>query len=43
MGLKLPAALAFLRDFQHWNVVAQCAVPFLIIGRAAGRGDLCQK
>jgi len=26
-----PGALAFLRDFEHWNVVAQCAVPFLII------------
>jgi hypothetical protein len=29
---KVPAALGFLRNFQHWNVVAQCAVPFLIIG-----------
>jgi len=29
---KLPAALTFLLKFQHWNVVAQCAVPFLIIG-----------
>jgi hypothetical protein len=29
---KLPAPLAFLLQFQHWNVVAQCAVPFLIIG-----------
>jgi hypothetical protein len=28
---KLPPALAFLLRFQHWNVVAQCAVPFLII------------
>ena len=27
-----PKALAFLRGFQHWNVVAQCALPFLIIG-----------
>jgi hypothetical protein len=27
-----PKALGFLRDFQHWNVVAQCAVPFLLIG-----------
>jgi hypothetical protein len=27
-----PKALGFLRDFQHWNVVGQCAVPFLIIG-----------
>jgi hypothetical protein len=26
-----PEALAFLRDFEHWNVVGQCAVPFLII------------
>jgi DNA-directed RNA polymerase subunit RPC12/RpoP len=24
--------LLYLRDFQHWNVVVQCAVPFLIIG-----------
>jgi hypothetical protein len=30
-ALKLPGALAFLRNFQHWNVVGQCAVPFLII------------
>jgi hypothetical protein len=29
---KAPAALTFLLNFQHWNVVAQCAVPFLIIG-----------
>jgi len=29
---KAPAGLSFLRRFQHWNVVAQCAVPFLIIG-----------
>jgi hypothetical protein len=27
-----PKALGFLRDFEHWNVVWQCAVPFLIIG-----------
>jgi hypothetical protein len=27
-----PRALGFLRDFEHWNVVWQCAVPFLIIG-----------
>jgi hypothetical protein len=25
-------AFALLRHFQHWNVVAQCAVPFLVIG-----------
>jgi hypothetical protein len=31
MARKLPGALSFLRDFQHWNVVWQCAVPFLII------------
>jgi hypothetical protein len=30
-SLKLPAGLGFPRDFQHWNVVAQCAVPFLLI------------
>jgi len=29
---KMPAALVFLRDFRHWKVVAQCAVPFLILG-----------
>src|ERR1700678_1797356 len=29
---KLPPALVFLLNFQHWNVVAQCAVPFVIIG-----------
>jgi hypothetical protein len=28
----MPAALVFLRDFRHWKVVAQCAVPFLILG-----------
>ena len=28
----VPAAFSFLRAFQHWNVVVQCAVPFLIIG-----------
>jgi uncharacterized membrane protein len=33
---KVPKALAFLRDFQHWNVVAQCAVPFLIIAALLG-------
>jgi len=27
-----PKALGFLRDFEHWDVVGQCAVPFLIIG-----------
>jgi hypothetical protein len=27
-----PKALGFLRDFEHWNVVGQCAVPFVIIG-----------
>jgi hypothetical protein len=27
-----PGALGFLRDFEHWNVVWQCAVPFLIVG-----------
>jgi hypothetical protein len=31
-NLKLPPALAFLLRFQHWNMVVQCAVPFLIIG-----------
>jgi hypothetical protein len=29
---RLPAMLSFLGKFQHWKVVAQCAVPFLIIG-----------
>jgi len=29
---KLPKAITFLLGFQHWNVVAQCAVPFLIVG-----------
>jgi hypothetical protein len=29
---KVPAALAFLLGFQHWSVVAQCAVPFLVVG-----------
>jgi hypothetical protein len=29
---KEPGALSFLRDFQHWKVVGQCALPFLIIG-----------
>jgi hypothetical protein len=24
--------LLYVRDFQHWNVVAQCLVPFLIVG-----------
>jgi Skp family chaperone for outer membrane proteins len=28
---KLPTAFTILLNFQHWNVVAQCAVPFLII------------
>ena len=27
-----PRALGFLRDFEHWNVVWQCAVPFLMMG-----------
>jgi hypothetical protein len=29
---QLPRALTFLLNFEHWNVVWQCAVPFLIIG-----------
>jgi uncharacterized membrane protein len=40
---KAPAALAFLRDFQHWNVVAQCAVPFLIIGVLVGAATFVKK
>jgi hypothetical protein len=28
---KLPPALAFLLRFEHWGVVWQCAVPFVII------------
>ena len=31
-AMRMPAALGFLRTFQHWNVVAQCAVPFFIVG-----------
>lgn len=27
-----PAFLLVLRDFPHWKIVAQCAVPFVIIG-----------
>ncbi len=27
-----PATLAPLLDFPHWNLLAQCAVPFLLIG-----------
>jgi hypothetical protein len=41
--LKLPAPLAFLLDFQHWNVVAQCAVPFLIIGVLLGGAIFVKK
>jgi hypothetical protein len=26
----------FLRDFQHWNTVWQCVVPFLIVGVLLG-------
>jgi hypothetical protein len=29
---RLPPTLVFLLNFKHWNVVAQCAVPFLVIG-----------
>jgi len=32
MEFKLPKALVFLREFQHWNVVGQIAVPFVAIG-----------
>jgi hypothetical protein len=28
----VPKALGFLRNFEHWNVVWQCILPFLIIG-----------
>jgi len=28
---KMPGFLGSLRDYQHWNVVAQCAVPFVIL------------
>jgi hypothetical protein len=31
-GWKWPAALAFLGGFQRWDLVAQCVVPFLVIG-----------
>lgn len=34
--MKVPKALVFLRDFEHWNVVAQCAVPFVIIAVLLG-------
>jgi hypothetical protein len=34
--LKAPKALVYLRDFQHWNVVGQCAVPFVIIAVLLG-------
>jgi hypothetical protein len=40
---KVPAALGFLRNFQHWNVVAQCAVPFLIIGALLAGAILVKK
>ena len=33
---KLPGAFASVRDFQHWNVVWQCAVPFVIIAVLLG-------
>jgi hypothetical protein len=29
---KPPKALIFLREFQHWNVVGQIAVPFVVVG-----------
>jgi len=35
-SLKLPGFLGSLRDFQHWNTVAQCAVPFLILAVLLG-------
>jgi cell division protein FtsB len=35
-ALKLPQALTFLRNFEHWDVVGQCAVPFLIISALLG-------
>ncbi|HEY3864093.1 MAG TPA: hypothetical protein VGO59_19665 [Verrucomicrobiae bacterium] len=34
--VKAPKALSFLGNFQHWNVVGQCAVPFLIIAVLLG-------
>jgi hypothetical protein len=34
--MKVPKALVFLRDFEHWNVVGQCAVPFVIIAVLLG-------
>jgi hypothetical protein len=33
---KVPGALGVLRDFQHWDVVGQCVVPFLIIAVLLG-------
>jgi hypothetical protein len=29
---RLPPAIVLLLNFQHWNTVAQCAVPFVIVG-----------
>lgn len=40
---KMPPALAFLRDFQHWNVVGQCAVPFVIIAVLLGGAMFVKK
>jgi hypothetical protein len=29
---NIKGMLVYLRDFEHWNVVGQCLVPFLIVG-----------
>jgi len=37
------SALGFLRNFEHWNVVWQCAVPFLVIGLLLGGAFFVKK
>ena len=36
LARKLPGALASVRDFQHWNVVGQIAVPFVLVAVLLG-------